>query len=112
MSTEEDIRAAAGALAAPAGTLGSALGDLANIASNVHYELQVQGVQAQWTVRSVHFEDSVSQLPSCVVEAVCSPGAVSDESELFSKDASVTIERDASRRNFRGIVNRASLRTE
>lgn len=109
-----DVLAGAGQIARGLGQLTEAAQGMVDALSrethNVHYHVEVDGVEASWTVRSVHFSDGIGGLPSCSVEAVVAAHTFAEETELLGHDTHVTIERGERQRSFKGVVRHARLR--
>ncbi len=89
--------------------VGGALADMLGGSGNVSYHLEVDGVDAQWTVRTVQIDDGIGGLPSCFISASCARDTFAEETELFDKDACLTIERGEQQRLFKGMVSTAHL---
>lgn len=78
--------------------------------SNVRYHVEVEGTDATWQVRSVHYLDGIGGLPTCTVMAAVERDHFLEETELFGKDVHLTIERGDQQRSFKGIVCRSDVR--
>ncbi|MCB9595378.1 MAG: type VI secretion system tip protein VgrG [Sandaracinaceae bacterium] len=77
--------------------------------SNVQYHLAVAESDVSFTVRSVQFQDGVSELPTCYIEASCTPHALAGETDVFDKEVTLTIDRGEDQRVFKGLVRRGNV---
>lgn len=76
---------------------------------NVHYDVDIEGVDATLVLRSVVFEDGVSDIPSCHLELEAEEMTFAEETELFDKEVSFSFDRGQNQRMFRGMVRAAHL---
>ena len=75
---------------------------------DVHFHLELSGVDAQLGVRRVNLQEGFNTLPSAHIDVLCE-GELPEVKELLGKNCSLSIERNEEARGFRGLVWRASV---